>query len=436
MLSPKQIKSKLENVIDQAHESRRFFVNPDSNFTRKGKCEFKKLISAMLVMEGGTLRDVIQRFFGTDAKSTPTVSALVQARKKLTDDLFPSLFSDFNRLTPFLKTQDGMHWLLGDGTDLNLPTNRKDTVYLVKSKGKTCGYWQMHLNSLYHMGEGRFLDVFIQPRPGFNEPAALCTMVDRCPLGNNTVFVADRGYPSWNLLAHIQQKGMFFLFRSKTPSSPGCLLKNLSLPGSGEYDVDISLGLTRSHKKKYRKNPGQYRVICRHSAFDFIPQDDMETVFNLSFRVVCVQLPTGDFEYLITNLPKDRFSPSKLKKYYFGRWKIETAFRQLKYICSMVCFHSANPAFIRQEIYARLILYNCSSLIAAWGNKNKKPRKKWEYILSFSNAVSVTRVSLQTNITNKTILQLLCRYQVPIKTGRKAERRIRSQRAIPLNYRP
>ena len=57
MLSPKQIKSKLENVIDQAHESRRFFVNPDSNFTRKGKCEFKKLISAMLVMEGGTLRD-------------------------------------------------------------------------------------------------------------------------------------------------------------------------------------------------------------------------------------------------------------------------------------------------------------------------------------------------------------------------------------------
>ena len=92
MLSPKQIKSKLENVIDQAHESRRFFVNPDSNFTRKGKCEFKKLISAMLVMEGGTLRDVIQRFFGADAKSTPTVSALVQARKKLTDDLFPSLF--------------------------------------------------------------------------------------------------------------------------------------------------------------------------------------------------------------------------------------------------------------------------------------------------------------------------------------------------------
>ena len=42
---------------------------------------------------------------------------------------------------------------------------------------------------------------------------------------------------------------------------------------------------------------------------------------------------------------------------------IETSFRELKYAIGLSCFHSKKMEYIKQEIYARLILYNYCEII-------------------------------------------------------------------------
>ena len=54
------------------------------------------------------------------------------------------------------------------------------------------------------------------------------------------------------------------------------------------------------------------------------------------------------------------------------RWGIETGFRELKYILGLSAFHSKQENSILQEIYARLVMYNFSMLIA----QHVKPKEK------------------------------------------------------------
>ena len=57
-------------------------------------------------------------------------------------------------------------------------------------------------------------DAVIQGRLNWNEHSALQEMVDRSDISKALV-VADRGYESYNNMAHIQEKGWYFLIRIK-----------------------------------------------------------------------------------------------------------------------------------------------------------------------------------------------------------------------------
>ena len=69
-------------------------------------------------------------------------------------------------------------------------------------------------------------------------------MVDRYDSSIPTVFMADRGYESYNNMANIQLKGYYFLFRIKAFNSHG-ILQGFDLPDKGMIDIPISLSLTR-----------------------------------------------------------------------------------------------------------------------------------------------------------------------------------------------
>ena len=47
------------------------------------------------------------------------------------------------------------------------------------------------------------------------------------------------------------------------------------------------------------------------------------------------------------------------------RWGIETSFRELKYAIGLTSFHARKAKFIRQEILARIVMYNfCERIMA------------------------------------------------------------------------
>src|SRR5699024_7255543 len=77
------------------------------------------------------------------------------------------------------------------------------------------------------------------------------------------------------------------------------------------------------------------------------------------------------YESIITNLPAEEFSLEDIKALYHMRWGIETSFRELKYAIGLTHFHSKKPDYIRQEIWARLILYNfCEAITTRTVMKN------------------------------------------------------------------
>lgn len=59
--------------------------------------------------------------------------------------------------------------------------------------------------------------------------------------------IADRGYESYNNMAHIQEKGWYFLIGIKDGKTG--IKEGLTLPNIDEFDVKISLKITRRQLK-------------------------------------------------------------------------------------------------------------------------------------------------------------------------------------------
>ena len=70
------------------------------------------------------------------------------------------------------------------------------------------------------------------------------------------------------------------------------------------------------------------------------------------------------FDVIVTNLSPFEFSEKHIKELYHMRWGIETSFRELKYAVGMTNFHSRKVEYIKQEVFARITMYNyCESII-------------------------------------------------------------------------
>ena len=86
-------------------------------------------------------------------------------------------------------------------------------------------------------------------------------------------------------------------------------------------------------------------------------------LYIFPFRVLKIRAGDDSYEYILTNLPHD-FAPEDIKECYHLRWGLETAFRYLKHAAGMLHFHSKKPELIKQEIYARLTIYNLGIFLA------------------------------------------------------------------------
>jgi len=441
MLIPSKIKADLTHVLDNLEQNVHQFVkSPGRDFTRHRDFPFKDCIKLLLSFENHTLPKEIDNYFTFNNGCPPSSSAFSQQRAKFNDRLFPQLFNDFNRAIPFSSTYLDLDLLACDGSDINLPTLSQDNLYYVKYKKKSRigGYWQMHINTLFNVCERRFFDVELQPRPQMNEQAALCAMVDRYPSDRNALFIADRGYPGFNLFAHIIEHNHYFLVRTCSIYAPNSFLKHMDLPKSGEFDKEVSITLTRSRKKCYSKHPEKYRYLNPRRRFDYIPGGDTETCYTLNLRVVAVEISEGNMEYLLTNLPSETFPPSELKTLYGMRWATELSYRSLKYALSLSTLHSAKRENIIQEVYAKLTMYNFTSLLEQTVKEllpSKEKGNKWDYKASFSNAVSVAQRFLRMPICDRILKRLLLRSPSAVHAGKKNPRIVKTQSVKPLNNR-
>jgi len=433
-MKPSYIKTALKKtVFSMERDPKDFTRHPESDFSRKRKISFSDLVFCTLSMEDHSLNRELRHFFSECKARIPTRSAFVQQRKKLNDKAFPHLFEAINSILPLKKKYKGLHLLACDGSDIDIPPLKQDCETFVSSNTPGVGFHQVHLNALYDILEERYTDVVIQKGSMIDEREALIEMASRNKLSGKCLFIADRGYFSTNLVAHLLQAGHFFLLRMNDPGCRNSFLKRFSLPPENEFDQWVTIKVTRKSSDHHLSHPSDYYVARRSRPFDLIPVDDKDSYFELSFRVIKIQLQDS-CEYLLTNLPAKSFNLQELNDLYHMRWGIETSFRYLKYNVALNSFHSILRDLIFQEIYARLILYNITMLLI---HSVKLPKKDLKYArkLSVSDAVVTCRYFLIHYLTNEYIKELLLKYLTDIRPGRLFPRKTRSKRFVPLTNR-
>lgn len=232
--------------------SRLFARAPGHDFTRNGKLPLEKLITLILSLKGGSLASELLDHFGRSA-AIASVPAFVKRRGRLLPEAFSFLFHLFVERTQPSTLFHGFCLPAVDGSDLHIPT---DSFFPGKDDSKP--YNLLHLDALYDLMSHTYLDASVCPKRLSDECRALCDMVDRADLSHPAIILADRGYESYNVLAHILQKGWKFLIRVK--NGAGGIVSGLPVPNSEEFNIQVNLSLTR-------KQTNQTKALAQTSPF-------------------------------------------------------------------------------------------------------------------------------------------------------------------------
>ena len=432
MIFAEHVKNNLLSLIQEmAAVPWLFSKNPSADFSRSRKLNFASTIQLILSMESGSLKKELLDYFQFSV-DTPSASAFSQQRSKLLPETFHFLFYEFNSLFTFQKNYHGYQLLACDGSDLNIARNPKDTDTYFQSLPTDKGFNQLHLNALYDLCEKRYTDVVIQPARKENESLAMTQMIDRCTGQKKTIFIADRGYETYNIFAHIQEKEMYYLIRVKDGGG-GSMTGSFDLPDEKAFDHAMQLILTRKQTKEVKANPKQYKFLPKASPFDYLDLYDRK-FYTLNFRVVRFAISEDSYECIITNLPKEEFPTEEIKKIYAMRWGIETSFRELKYAIGLSCFHSKKVEYIMQEIYARLVLYNYCEIITMNVLIHQKDTKH-VYRMNYTIAIHICRYFLRNDISPPDVEKLIQKNLLPVRPGRSDPRKVRPKSAVSFLYR-
>lgn len=376
-----------------------FTNRPGHDFMRQnhGKLSFYDTMRLIIGMGKGNTNDEIMDYFDLDPDRIPSQSAFNQRRSQISLSAFEYLFSEFSSAFPATTNTFKDHCILAcDGCHVVYTTNSEiiedfNKPHLIDYKG----YNHMHLNGFVDVISKAFIDVVIQPGQKPDERQALHIMLDH--------FQPDE---------------------------------------QDEFDVTIKRFLTdkktnimRSQSDVYRymnpsKNIPHFQQLLNHKHLCF-----------MQFRVIKMKVAEDSYEYIITNLPYS-FDLEDLKTCYHWRWQIEVAFRYLKHANGLLYFHSKKPEYLKQEIYANLILYNFGVFLANEAirknqKKNRRITNKYQYEVDFSSALKISRkYFIRGRSSESRIIKLIAKYIHAVKSEfRQFSRPLRGIGAIHFGYR-
>lgn len=439
MNSPDKIKTLLmDDICEMASHPELFAKNPDKDFTRNRKLSSLDVLLFPIVVERDTISRELLKYFEHNI-NTPSLSAYYQQRSKLLPDTYRQLLFTFNRHFSPTLYKDKYILTAVDGSGFNIFRNSSDADTYNPPTGQSgLGFNEIHVVAAYRLPDRIFTDAVIQPSKKKNEYSAICDIVDGCQTGQGIpLFIADRGFPSFNLFAHAKEKSACFLVRAKDIYIQR-LLGNDMPAGQEEFDITVDRIITRSNAKKKRSHPEkpeQYRFVDKKTAFDYIEPGSSDE-YHLQLRVVRVKIKDGVYENLITNLPPEEFSMEDLRILYYIRWGIETSFRELKHAVGATDFHSKSVKYITHEVWARLLLYNVCALITALAVV-KQNDTKYLYQVNYTMAIKNCHDFLRQKRSEQPmdIVGLIEKYILPIRPDRNFARQHRFQTPMKFAYR-
>lgn len=423
----------MDNIQKIALNKDLYVRNPGKDFSRNRKISFCDVVANQISMESGSIRSELLEYFSY-SPDLPTTSAFTQQRDKISSSAYKDLFYSFtNELNRSRETNDDFHFYAVDGSKFNIPTiSDVDEDYTYFSREDQRTYCQIHLDAIFDLKKRIYVGAEFCPRKNNNERKAFHSMFEQLDFPGKSVFIFDRGYEGYALMAHISSKNKYFVIRAKDRKNGG-IIKGIPIPDSEQFDFIYDKTFVHKLKKSYQGNEERYHVAHKTYSPYFLNKERRE--YPMSFRVVRFQLDNGSYECLLTNLPPEQFDINALKEIYHMRWGIETSFRYLKHTVGLLDFHSKKADSIKQEIWARLIMFNFCSEIGRIV-PHKESTSKYRYIKNYTNLVLICRrilMSVSFKVTD--IVTLITRVLSPVRPGRSNPRNKNRQRPKSFTYR-
>ena len=421
MSYPDFVKRELEASIKKALATSDFADN--LKLTRNRKLSHADVIQALMVMQGGSLEKEL-----IEAGLPITPSAFVQRRHQIAPNVIGDALSDFYGKCEAPERFNGYRVLAIDGTVINMFRDPKSACFMCNASAPQ-GYCQMHANPLYDVLNKCYLDCVIQPQPAQDEIGALLFMLAWRDFPSKTLIVADRAYSSYNLFATIQKMpNVDFLIRIK--QGKGAMREVAKLPME-ELDREIGFTITTTQTKEdktkghiflqtqKKDTERQYSAKTRKGRWDF------PSPYPMKLRIVRILLDTGEYETLATSLPPS-FTPEQMKRLYHARWGIETAFRELKYSYGLVNLHGKSEQFVRQEIYASMLMASACSRIIKKVVIQQHKDNTYLYQVNQKMAIYLCKKFFRTHDANgKKLMEDIAKYTEPVRPGRQDQRSLR-----------
>ncbi len=152
----------------------------------------------------------------------------------------------------------------------------------------------------------------------------------------NSVWLFDRGYPSYDLLHLLHKKfDGYFVFRCPASSTFPAVE---SFVKSGKKEAFIYI--TPSNKALAKLSPRQRKRLKA-----------------IKVRAILMTSPDGTVSVLLTNLLNTvSFPREEIIALYFRRWEVEGYYRDEKVTLEIEQFHTRTPNGIRQELFAAMVM--------------------------------------------------------------------------------
>lgn len=419
------IKEKLCHVINCVAE-----VYRKEQSLRKSKLSIRDTIQIVIGAEGGSLAKELHRA-GYDVSA----SALTQRRAQIPVNVFRDIFMGFNGECVDSETFHGFRLLAVDGTAVSIPRNPKADSFVVHS-GAPNGYNQLHLTPLYDILNKVYLEAVIQPEPQKDEIGALIELVRRNTFKEKTLIIGDRGYESYNLLAHLAEKeNLDFLIRIKNNRSA---MREVARLPMLELDTVIRFTISTTQTKEDKQKKHIFLQVPKNSKEGSKTRQgrwDFPSLYPMCLRIVRFQLDSGVFETIATSLP-NTFTLEDIRELYHLRWGIESSFRDLKYTIGLVNLHGKSDCFAEQEMYAAMTMFNFTSRIAREAVIRQPEEGIYAYHVNFKMAAALCREYFRTEGADyEKLLEEIGRHTVPVRPDRQNKRNLKAKGFAGFTYR-
>jgi hypothetical protein len=163
-----------------------------------------------------------------------------------------------------------------------------------------------------------------------------CEAAEKILSSRKVLFLMDRGYPSFELCKDLEAAGNAFVIRCKA-------------------------GFCKEVKEFVKENSDEKQLSIPPKSFivqGVVKESKHEEA--LSVRIVRILLPSGAYEYLLTNTP---FSHSQLSELYQLRWGVETHYGFLKEHMQLENFSAKTTQGVLQDFHACILTANLSQLV-------------------------------------------------------------------------